>query len=313
MVAHVFRKNGLPDPDSREIKLFAKLRDALPRFKQKSWRRVFGHDTFVAVAQAIYAGKKTAIDLDHTLYQADATYALIHLGKFLDIFSNENAALLQTSYTQYYSPSKKRTKAEAYRAERNFYRSLVQLFSGMKMSYAHDLSHQLWFNGFSGFQFSKPLFSLLYPEMAYLVALGMEGVGRGRHFSFVTASPNFAISPLAEFFGLPRNNLASFDPVVQRGTITREIQRMTFGKGKVVAARKIFNGPHDIAIGDSPTNDWELLRNAKLIAMGVGERMRALDGSPLARNRQLHFVPFLPATKDHTLFSAPPARLFESR
>jgi len=309
MVARIFKKSGLPDPDSREIKLFAKLRDVLPRFKQKAWRRVFTNDTFVAVAQAIYAGKKTAIDLDHTLYQTDATYALIHLGKFLDIFSKENAALLQTSYTQYYSPTKKRTKVEAYRAERNFYRSLVQLFSGMKISEAHQLAEQLWFSGFSKFHFSKPLFSLLYPEMAYLVALGMEGEGQGKRFSFVTASPNFAISPLADFFGLPSNHLAFFDPVVQRGIITREIQRMTFGKGKVVAARKIFDGPHDIAIGDSPTNDWELLRNAKLIAMGVGEKMRALDGIPLARNRCLHFVPFLPTTRDHTLFSTPPARL----
>lgn len=263
----------------------------------------------MAIAQAIYAGKNTAIDLDHTLYQTDATYALIHLGKHLEIFKPENTADFHKTYQEYYFPKKKRTKEKDYRAERDFYCSLVQLFSGLKFSYTRGLAKKLWFEGFSEFNYPKPLFSLLYPEMAYLVALGMEGEGQGKHFSFITASPNFAISPLAEFFGLPMRNLASFDPVVHNNVITRDIVRMTFGKGKVEAARKVFGGLHDIAIGDSPTNDWELLRKAQLYAMGVGDRMRALDGTLLSPNRRLRFVPFMPATKDKTLFAGPPASL----
>jgi len=309
MVARISKKTTLPDPDSREVRLFAKLHDALPRFRQKPWRRVLKNETFIAVAQAIYAGKNTAIDLDHTLYQTDATYALIHLGKFLDIFKGDHTAHFQKSYQQYYFPNQKRSKIKDYQAERDFYRSLVQLFTGLKFTKTQQLAKQLWFTGFPEFAFPEPLFSLLYPEMAYLVALGMEGEGQGKHFSFITASPNFAISPLVDFFGLPPNNLASFDPIVRNNIITRDIERMTFGKGKVVAARKIFDGLHDIAIGDSPTNDWELLRQAKLFAMGVGDRMRALDGTPLARNRHLRYVPFLAATKNKKLFAAPPSNL----
>jgi hypothetical protein len=285
--------SGLPDP-----RKFTALMQGIPHFKDPYWHRTFSNPTFQSVANDLVAGASLVTDLDFTAYHHDAGFALLDAAVFTGLIHGEAKVRHGKLFADYAALPHDRELAQKIKDEFSFYDATLKLFAGIQRTALVNLARRLWFDGVPGFRERHPLVKYIYPEMAYLYALAAGNRARPGLVA-VTASPDFAVEPALALLSLDRQTLRSWDLAVDpNGMVLAECPRPVHGSGKVSALQEVLPA-WDYATGDNPRNDRAFLRQARKIAIGIGEEMEKLDGVALddAGGQSAQLLTYLPLAK----------------
>lgn len=265
----------LPDPNC-----FSHLTRLIPHYSSHQWRGILKNERFAQALTQAQNGASVVSDMDHTVYFADAGFALLDAAVATGLLHGANLRRYQDLWSAYGRLPQNRSVNEKARDEYRFFCDILTTVGGLALSDLEELSRKVWFAGVAG---KKALVHTIYPEVAYFFAVTRGGAKNPRHGVVgVTASPDFAIAPALELFSIEPGYLrAMLLEVDGAGKLTGRLSKTIYGPSKVTAAQEIFP-QWDYAFGDNPLNDGPFMAAAKRAAFGIGGRMKSLDGQAIA-------------------------------